>query len=672
MSNQKSAVIGRAKLGNKPNQNAFDLSHRNCFTTSCGVLMPVQYAEVLPGEKFSISESHFTRAQDLLSNSYGRFVESVQSFFVPYSSIFRTYSMRVLNTTQQNLAGYNENRISDGVDAGSNFLNTKLPSLALSDVVRVCLLIDSIVNACSRLKFDVVNSKILLVMPSGLLRSQAIARHMMALGYGDWTWLFPNAQNHPSHMNFNQVNLAFKHPEFGSVKSQPYFVLDWNASSDSINDVINDFAYIVSPMRLFAYHKIFNDFYRNDAWQPYQSNTCNLDFLGGTNGTRVVIPWLPSVEDDEAFFQTCKEIATTKEFKTIAELESYVSDYIITRHHAESILYNISFFDERELNLPLDAVNGVLPSPQYGSAAQVNIKHLTPSSPISGNSGVVMADLNQNSDQDNPEYDLKVLSGSDHLGATLDFDVKDLRIAQSLQKFKEISASRENYFVDQINAHFGYEYTKDPFVTKFLGGQSNTIQVDTQVNTNLAQETAVLGGIASAQGQYNCNGVADDYGLVITLHGIYPIVDYPNVGLDSQVLSVDGKDIPVPEFDNNGFEGRRLINVLGNRQYRYFNGTSPSDVYGYASRYFDYKTSKDVINGAFLTTMTDKVMAINRMNDYTIGFMNRVLLATPFLCDSVFANQEHGNIDDDQFYTNMNCGLSIVRPFSVHSLPYAN
>ena len=63
MSNKKSAVIGRANLGNKPNYNAFDLSHRNLFTTSTGVLRPVQYAELLPGEKFSVSESHFTRAQ---------------------------------------------------------------------------------------------------------------------------------------------------------------------------------------------------------------------------------------------------------------------------------------------------------------------------------------------------------------------------------------------------------------------------------------------------------------------------------------------------------------------------------------------------------------------------------------------------------------------------------
>ena len=31
MSNKKSAVIGRANLGNKPNYNAFDLSHRNSY-----------------------------------------------------------------------------------------------------------------------------------------------------------------------------------------------------------------------------------------------------------------------------------------------------------------------------------------------------------------------------------------------------------------------------------------------------------------------------------------------------------------------------------------------------------------------------------------------------------------------------------------------------------------
>lgn len=664
MSNKKSAVIGRANIGNKPNFNAFDLSHRNLFTTSTGVLRAVQYAELLPGEKFSVSESHFTRAQNLISNSYGRFIESVQSFFVPYSSICREYSMRVLDTAQKTMSGYNENRISNGIAQDPSTLSTRLPRLALSDIFRFCLVIDAVCNCISKNpSLHLSESSFYIISNSGLPRTTSIARHLMSLGYGDWTPFFKGST---FALPMISVNSNYVSVEYGFMPSATYHFIDLSDMS-KIRDIYNSYKYLVSPMRLFAYHKIYNDFYRNDVWQPYSSCTCNLDYLVGSDMT-VHIPWHPSASTDDMFFDKLQKMVS-KSYTSVSDIEQQVYNNFLTAADGDMLLKNIAFFDERPLNLPLDAVNGVLPSPQYGNAAMVSINKVEVA-PVSGGKGIVTTSLSS----DGKVNDLTVLSGSDYLPASLDFSVKDLRIAQSLQKYKEISASHQNYFVDQINAHFGVQYTKDPFFTKFLGGQSNVIQVDTQVNTNLAgNNTAVLGGIASAQGQFTCNGVADDYGLLITLHGIYPIVDYPNIGMDSQVLSVDGTDIPIPEFDNNGFEGHRCISSLGNLDKRYVSALeTPLDVYGYCSRYFDYKVSKDIVNGAFLTTMQDKVMGLNTLDDIYMPIIKRTLYASPRMCDKIFANQRHSTIDDDQFYTNMNCGLSVIRPFSVHSLPFAN
>lgn len=665
MSNKKSAVIGRANLGNKPNFNAFDLSHRNLFTTSTGVLRAVQYAELLPGEKFSVSESHFTRAQNLISNSYGRFIESVQSFFVPYSSIFREYSMRVLDTAQKTMSGYNENRISNGLSQDPSTLSTRLPRLALSDIFRFCLVLDSVAYCITNsTNLHLSESTFLLVSNSGLPRSTSIARHLMSLGYGDWTPFFKGSTF--ALPMFDKTSSYFS-PEYGDMGSETYHFIDFSDIPE-IRDIYNSYKYLVSPMRLFAYHKIYNDFYRNDVWQPYTSNTCNLDYLLGSD-MNVSLPWLSGSETDDDFFTNLQQIISGVPYKSVADIEQQVYDHIMSASDGDVLLKQIAFFDERPLNLPLDAVNGVLPSPQYGASAQVSINKVEVA-PVSGGKGVVTTSLNS----DGKTNDLTVLSGSEYLPGSLNFSVKDIRIAQSLQKYKEISASRQNYFVDQISAHFGVKYTKDPFFTKFLGGQSNVIQVDTQVNTNLAGDNnAVLGGIASAQGQYTCNGVADDYGLLITLHGIYPIIDYPNIGMDSQVLSVNGSDIPIPEFDNNGFEGHRCISSLGNLDKRYVSALeNPLDVYGYCSRYFDYKVSKDIVNGAFLTSMQDKVMGLNTLDDIYLPIIKRTLYASPRICDQIFANQHHSTIDDDQFYTNMYCGLSVVRPFSVHSLPFAN
>lgn len=662
MSNKKSAIIGRANLGNKPNYNAFDLSHRNLFTTSTGVLRAVQYAELLPGEKFSVSESHFTRAQNLISNSYGRFIESVQSFFVPYSSICREYSMRVLDTAQKTISGYNENRISNGITQDPSTLSTRLPRLALSDIFRFCLVLDAVCYCISKNpSLHLSESQFFIISNSGLPRSTSIARHLMSLGYGDWTPFFKD-----STFALPMVSLTAPYisTEYGSMQLETYNFIDFS-DMKKIQDIYASYKYLVSPMRLFAYHKIYNDFYRNDVWQPYSSSTCNLDYLVSSDMS-VHIPWHPSASTDELFFDKLQKMVS-KSYTSVSDIEKEVYASILTAADGDMLLKHIAFFDERPLNLPLDAVNGVLPSPQYGSAAQVSIKSGTTQKDFDDYGYVVVR---------HPQNSLYSLtqSGENEGPVSLDFSVKDLRIAQSLQKYKEISASHQNYFVDQINAHFGVEYTKDPFLTKFLGGQSNVIQVDTQVNTNLAGDNqAILGGIASAQGQYSCNGVADDYGLLITLHGIYPIVDYPNIGLDTQVLSVDGTDIPIPEFDNNGFEGHRIISSLGNLQKRYVSALeNPLDVYGYCSRYFDYKVSKDIVNGAFLTSMQDKVMGLNTLDDIYMPIIKRTLYASPRLCDQIFANQHHSTIDDDQFYTNMNCGLSVIRPFSVHSLPFAN
>ena len=662
MSNKKSAVIGRAKLGNKPNYNAFDLSHRNCFTTSCGVLMPVQYAEVLPGEKFSVSESHFTRAQNLITNSYGRFIESVQSYFIPYSSIFREYSMRVLDTAQATMSGYNENRISNGLSLDPLTLSTQLPRLALSDIFRFCLVLDAIVQ-CIHFSNNIHLSECpyLVVTNSGLLRSTSIARHMMSLGYGDWTPFFKDSEFALPMVPFETTYIS---PEYGSFPYEIYYHIDFSDMS-KIKETYQSYKYLVSPMRLFAYHKIYNDFYRNDVWQPYSSSTCNLDYLTGSNLT-VTIPWNASASTDDGFFEGLQHVINGAPYSSVEAIAAAINQYLINPTNGDLLLNNISFFDERPLNLPLDAINGVLPSPQYGNAAMVSINSAHTVVGAQDDTYVAVRP------SDNGLYGLT--SDGVNLGnLSLPFSVKDMRVAQSLQKYKEIAASRQNYFVDQIGAHFGVEYTKDPFVTKFLGGSSNVIQVDTQVNTNLAGDNAILGGIASAQGQFTCNGVADDYGLVLTLHGIYPIVDYPNIALDSQVLSVDGSDIPIPEFDNNGFEGHRCINSIGNLNARYVKELeTPTSVYGYCSRYFDYKVSKDVANGAFLTSLKDKLMSLNTLDDIYMPIIKRTLLASPRLCDNIFANRHHSTIDDDQFYTNMNCGLSVIRPFSIHSLPFAN
>lgn len=688
MSNQKSQVIGKARINNNVHLNAFDLSNRVIFGSSVGQLSPIDCVETLPNEKYSINKQWFTRAQTLVSNSYGRFVENVQTFFVPFSSILRSYPMRALPTTQKNAAGFDETRFAYQRGSSSHPLDTSLPYVCLRDLIFVIIAYSVYEHAAHRYAVEKASALPLdnfvefSMRPtslSGLLRSVSVTRLLsylgIPLGLDDNTTplnskLFSQYVKESSHPE-TSVTISYKN-EFSGIQR---FMM-WSMTADNIVKIAGAWSSMediaLSPMRLLAYHKIYNDFYRNDTWQPYNAQTCNVDYMDVIHDMRLRFPLHPSqghftpvsVQD---FLQKWTFKPSSNQTWAQFEQDYFNTFFDFTEISKESWCSDVNVLDERVCNLPLDSVNGVLPTPQYGDAAVANVSHNGDFSRYNKN------DVHRlNLHIDDPSVDGKgTLSFDDNNSVSSSVSVKDLRVAESLQKFKEISLSHDDYFIQQIKAHFGIEPTFDPFKTYLVGGQSTTIQVDTQVNQNLSDgNNAVLGGIASAQGSYSCNYLSRDYGILMTIHSIYPILDYTNRGVEQQVLTVDGVDIPVPEFDNNGFEARRNLNAAGLCPHYY--SDSPKDVYGYAPRYFDYKIRRDIVLGDLAYTQKDKVLASTNLNDRYVDVIKRCMFVTPYLCDYVFANNQHLLLSDEMFYTNMNDGIGATRPFSVHSLPYAN
>ena len=91
----------------------------------------------------------------------------------------------------------------------------------------------------------------------------------------------------------------------------------------------------LSILPLLAYHKICNDHYRNEKWQPFEPWTCNIDYL------------LPTDNMDAKSFIS---------YSTFTKLMT-------------------SIIDLENSNLPIDYFTSVLPRAQYGdeSAVPVNI-----------------------------------------------------------------------------------------------------------------------------------------------------------------------------------------------------------------------------------------------------------------------------------------------------------
>lgn len=696
MSNQKNNVIGKAKLFNKSNYNSFDLSHRNCFTNTTGAIIPCYVGDVLPTEKVSLNIGWFSRAQTLVTNSYGRFVENVQAFYVPYSSIYRNFTQNAITSALSNAKGDNECRISDGFGVKQPLNDGNLPRLYLSDVFEwlFYLAIYETVYASyvaamqNEHNMGIPASKIKILSRTYMTRSMSIALLLENLGYGSFS-LFTDPQYRmspitlPSSMqpfvDKDKPKLTITPLNFGEI-----FPGGADLACQLWHQWRNAYAVGVSPMRLAAYHKVYNDYYRNDTWQPYESETCNFDYLFATLYKVVDFPWSKYVSTTSSTWdakmdgvvKSCFTATTSDDLKAILdELDKFIDDNVEQKQWFAD--YNI--FDMRCCNLPLDSVNGVLPSPQYGADSKVAISEVNWGPTLDNGSPLNDLPLALHGKNVSPivgQGKLGVQTTNGTQQATLNFSVRDMRIAESLQKFKEISISNDNYFIDQIKAHFGEAPLFDPFKTYFIGGKSTIMQVDTQVNQNLAGDNnATLGGLASAQGNFTANYKADDYGCIIVLHSIYPLVDYPNDGIEESLLCTSASKLPVPEFDNNGFEGVRNIYNRGVDPFNYTKlyGTdkNPLGVYGYGARYYSWKTTKDVVNGDFKYGLRDKVMGYNSLKS-SFGLVENTLYATPRLTDQIFANQNHSSVSDDQFYVNMNVGCSMLRPFSVHGLPFAN
>lgn len=636
----KNSVIGKARLSNKPNFNAFDLTHRNLFTSSLGQILPVSCEEMLPNEKASFNNQWFTRAQPLVSDSFGRLVENVQSFFVPYSSLWRFASQTMLSTTAQNAQGLLESRSAlDAISVAAK--GTKLPYVALSDIYAYLLTFESFLYNIAQ-KADRSGASSIESLPQSLLscdltlRSIGIAKLLQYLGYGDFSLILdPNNRDTSKVISVQQMTEGTTEI-VRTIKLYPLSSSAYANLSTYVSE-LHDYSDIsVCVFRLLAYQKLFNDFYRLDTWQQYSALACNIDYVLPSD------PYLFSSKyiNITDFYKRCmlfvQDLDGASDVANIIKVwETQLANYAETKLYSNAV-DGVNMFDLRLSNLELDAVNGVLPLPQYGSAASVSVS-------VDGAQG--------------------------------QFSISALRSAQALQKFKEISASNDSSYSKQILAHFGIEPKDDAFKTYFVGGTSSVMQIDTQVNTNLADDNqAIRGGLGNAQGSYDCTFTSDTYGVAFTLYRMYPIVDYSPMGLSNKVVTIDVDSLPIPEMDSVGMEQRCVFNVLGvnpDKQHTGFN------TYGYAARYFDYKLGKDTYHGDLCYTLKQKVLATNTLmgnltNDNLIKSMNVVLQVSPYMLDNVMLNTRHSLLSDDQFYTNFNCGISMLRPLSVHGLPFAN
>lgn len=657
----RSNIMGLHGLKNKTSKNSFDLSHRNLFTAKVGELIPCSVFELNPGDTITLDTSYFTRTAPLDSAAYTRLRENVQFFFVPYSQLWKYFDSQVMNMTSTP-NGADISRVATGLTSNSK-ITTQMPFVQYKALhEELTALANAGIDSLDTHNF--INDNL---FNNGEYRWSCSAKLLQMLGYG----------------NFPEQN-------FSVSKGQSKYTLDTFGNSDSTPS--NYFNVNLSIFRLLAYHKVCNDHYTYRQWQPYNAYLCNVDYLvpdkSGSLDISSLLPWKNNLSGKD----------------------------------------NLTLLDMRFSNLPLDYFNGVLPTPQFGNESVVNLSNASVSGGVlsGATNGIVstsyatthpkhyvqgsgyvdigsdisigdlITDVNGNLASSVDKKGLNLVGAHEHYvtgsfnnaNISANLSIIALRQATALQKFREIQLANDSDFVSQIEAHFGVTPKHSDTVSYFLGGASSMIDINPQVNSNLADWTQsnAIKAAPIGQGHGKIKFTADTYGIVLGIYRCVPVLDYAHVGVDRTLMKTDASDFVIPELDSIGMQQSVVGEICMPSYHDGDNGISstgtihrPTDSFGYAPRYAEYKTSFDRYNGEFCFSLSNWVtgLDLSRLRDLLRDSNLPATLAPelfncrPDLVKSIFLNQKTLLTSDDNLFVGLVNMAYVIRRLSRYGLPYS-
>lgn len=677
-------VLGMHRLKNKVNRNAFDLSHRHMFTAQVGELLPVFTQWVNPNETFKIGYNGKTRTAALNSDAFTRIRENIQYYFVPFQSLWKYFEQQVNNLTKGD-AGQNISKFADSSTSASQ-ISTSMPYISYVDLAKwldimfthsldaVNAYFSSTTNANRTAlgfkKYCSSSTSFSDVFVCDGYRLCRAAKLLMSLGYGNFVNvvqydIFAMAMDFVSSGSSWSVN-TFKSSKFALV-----------LTSFEASHIYNSPNLSLFP--LLAYHKICNDHYRNEKWQPFEPWTCNIDYLSPTANMNATSFIQPST------------------FNTLIS----------------------SILDLENSNLPIDYFTSVLPRAQYGddSVAPVDVGNITINKPVvtlatsadtptdsyiklgassftqpgDGTTNIQGRMTSSSTSTDLPIHPLQNLKGD--INASSSLKISALRSATALQKYKEVQNSNDPDFANQVLAHFGIKPKVDSRTSVFIGGDDKTLSINPQVNTNFQnggepQIKAIGIGDLSA----GCKFTSTTYGIIIGIYRAVPQLDYARVGIDRNLFKTDATDFPIPELDSIGMQTQYRCELsaplLGLNSVLSPSDSSKFDIdmslsYGYAPRYAELKSAKDCYEGGFCGTYSSWVTGYDQAflsswrrnigSNPTPSFasIDDLFKCRPSMLYPIFVNQWSGTVNDDKLLIGSVNSCVAVRPFSMYGLPYS-
>ena len=617
-----SSLFSYGDIKNTPRRSGFDLSNKCAFTAKVGELLPTYWKFCLPGDKFSISQEWFARTQPVDTSAFTRIREYYEWFFVPLHLLYRNSNEAIMSMENQpNYAASSSASIS---------FNRNLPWV---DLATINTAIGNVQSSSSPNNFF------------GVPRSEGFKKLVSYLGYGE-------------------------------------------TSPERYVDNLR-----CSALPLYAYQKIYQDYYRHSQWEKSKPWTYNCDFWNGEDST----PVASSVE-------------------------------LFTQNPSDSV------FELRYANWNKDLWMGSLPNSQFGDVAAVSFVSdastmkvgVTGTALVRGNmpvgyggkdgmgirsqsrlyNPVRINDAQQvttvQEEVNNKENGYLFATGTDTFGRisnaakingsdliadisgqlNAQFSVLQLRAAEALQKWKEIAQANGQNYAAQVKAHFGVSTNPmQSHRSTRICGFDGSIDISAVENTNLTSDEAIIRGKGLGGQRINdpSNFTCTEHGIIMCIYHATPLLDYVPTGPDLQLMStVKGESWPVPEFDSLGMESLPMLSLVNSKV---IGDVVARSYAGYVPRYISWKTSIDVVRGAFTDTLKSWVAPVD--SDYMHVFFGDVVpeegspilsytwfKVNPSVLNPIFGVAVEGSWNSDQLLCNCQFNVKVARNLSYDGMPY--
>lgn len=410
----------------------------------------------------------------------------------------------------------------------------------------------------------------------------------------------------------------------------------------------------LSPWVLLAYQKIYYDHCRKSQWEKNNAPAFNINYLGGS----AQIP--------------------------VGDIDDLSAENMFDLHYSD---WNDDMF------------MGVLPNSQFGEAATViidpNITAMQGSyllgGTVSGTTGSVIMPVGASVQNKLPltvnDKELNVAfssSGLNNIASSLGYDLSilKLRLAESVQRLKEIQQSHGQDYKSQMEARWHVKLSDaQSELCKWLGGTSATIDISEVVNTNLASDDSE----ATIKGKGV--GVGDDYiefstdvpGVLMCIYHAVPVLDYSISGINPFNLKIKWTDYAQPELDRTGMVSVPIVTLINNKNVP---NAVKNKLLGYAPRYYEYKTAIDEVHGSFYNGGDDNWIApftdlyisqymaalggISQTNSLLTYWFFKI---SPSIVNPIFAVNADSTVATDQIKVNAFFEIYSVRNLDYDGLP---